>query len=83
MPVDRSTPLRPIHEIAGEIYANWENVYFGAVPYLQAMEVLIAPDQMYLQDRADDIIRRFLVNAKSWRGETARRVKAELREMIK
>ena len=31
---------RPIHEIAREIRADWLKPYFGAVPYLIAMETL-------------------------------------------
>lgn len=33
----QETTTRPIYEIAREIRKDWTNVYFGAVPYLQAM----------------------------------------------
>lgn len=73
---------RPIHAIAQDIRANWHNVYFGAVPYLRAMRQLDAVTDTYGQDDADDIIRYFLSNAKTWRGPVAREIKAELRALI-
>lgn len=84
MTLDRSAQPRTLRAIAGEIQRDWgDKVYFGAVPYLRAMRGLEKVTDKYDQDDGDDIIRRFLVNSKSWRGETARRVKAELRELIK
>lgn len=81
---DRSTQPRTLREIAGEIQRDWgDKTYFGAVPYIKAMRGLEKVTDKYGQDDADDIVRYFLSNAKSWRGETARRVKAELKEMIK
>lgn len=81
--IEMSRTVRPILEIAAEIDADWTNVYFGAVPYLRAMRQLITVDDKYGDDPADEVIIYFLSNAKTWRGETARRVKAELKEMIK
>jgi hypothetical protein len=46
------------------------------------MEELITTLDMYLYDSAQDIVLRFLCNAGTWRGEVARRVKAELRAMV-
>ena len=77
------TETRPIHEIAAEIEKDWKNPYFGAVPYLAAMNYLNDMDDMYIMNTASSIIIYFLSNAQTWRGETARRVKAELRDMIK
>jgi len=73
---------RKIHEIAAEIKADWTKPYFGAVPYIQAMLDLDTVEDIYGCDGADDIIRYFLSNAGTWRGETARRVKAELKVMV-
>lgn len=73
---------RPLHEIAAEIYADWPKPYFGAVPYLSAMFRLDGTDDMFGEQDGEEIVMYFLENAKTWRGETARRVKAELREMI-
>jgi hypothetical protein len=73
---------RPLFAIAREIRADWTEPYFGAVPYLDAMSSLVGPDDRYGMDPATDVIRYFLSNAKTWRGETARRIKAELKRMI-
>lgn len=77
------TQTRPLYEIAQEIRRDWSKVYFGAVPYLDAMSTLDSIDSMYMFDSADSIVRYFLGNATTWRGETARRVKAELKAMLK
>lgn len=73
---------RPLFEIAAEIQADWSKVYFGAVPYLDAMHTLTSITDHYYLDTADLIVRYFLANANTWRGETARRVKTELKAML-
>jgi hypothetical protein len=78
-----NTTTRPIYEIAKEIRSDWKNVYFGAVPYLEAMLQLDKVEDSYGYDSASSIVLYFLGNASSWRGETAKRVKAELKSMIK
>ena len=75
--------MRPIYEIAAEIRKDWKKPYFGAVPYLQAMETLIDSNSRYGMDDANGIILYFLANASSWRGDTARRIKAELKLISK
>lgn len=75
--------VRPLYAIAAEIKADWKNVYFGAVPYLDAMRSLGAVTENYGCDSAKSIVIYFLGNATSWRGDVARRVKAELKAMIK
>jgi len=77
----KTTP-RPLYEIAAEILATWKNVYFGAVPYLEAMFSLDKITDNYFMDDGDDIVRYFLSNAASWRGTDARRIKAELKAML-
>ena len=74
---------RPLYIIAGEIMENWQRPYFGATPYLRAMYQLNSIDDMYGLDTADSIVRYFLSNAQTWRGEEARRIKAELKAMLK
>lgn len=73
---------RLLCDIAREIRSDWKNPYFGAVPYIDAMSVLTGPNDMYGADRAEDIVRYFLANSRTWRGEKARTVKAELRKMV-
>jgi len=74
---------RPIYEIAAEIRADWKKVYFGAVPYLEAMFTLDKITDMYYADTAKYIVLYFLANATTWKGEVARRIKAELKVMTK
>ena len=74
---------RPLYEIAAEIKADWTKPYFGAVPYISAMESLTNPSDQYYEDSAKSIILYFLSNAGTWKGETARRVKAELKSLAK
>lgn len=74
---------RPLYVIAEEISQDWgAKMYFGAVPYVEAMADLNSINDMYSCDRADDIVSYFLSNARTWRGETARKVKAELKAML-
>jgi len=73
---------RSLSAIAADIRAHWPRVYFGAVPYLEAMGTLEHVSDSYGLDPGDHIVRYFLSNASAWRGEHARRIKAELREML-
>jgi hypothetical protein len=77
------TQFRPIHTIASEIKKDWKKVYFGAVPYLQAMNQLNTINDNYFEDNAKMIIAYFLGNASTWKGEKAREIKKELNKMIK
>lgn len=73
---------RPIYQIAVEIRKDWAKVNYGAKPYLEAMECLQDVNSKYGQDNAKGIICYFLANASSWRGDVAKRVKAELKKMV-
>jgi asparagine synthetase B (glutamine-hydrolysing) len=73
---------RPIHEIADDIHAAWPNVYFGAKPYLEAMQDLNSIEENYGNDSARSIVLYFLSNANSFRGEEARALKAELKALV-
>lgn len=75
--------MRPLYAIAREIRANWKNVSYCAAPYLNAMSYLNSVDDKYILDSGRSIVSYFLSNAGSWRGETAKRIKAELKEMLK
>ena len=74
---------RPLHVIASDIRADWSNVSFGAKPYLDAMSSLTSINDNYYYDDARSVVMYFLANANTWRGETARAVKAELKAMSK
>jgi hypothetical protein len=72
---------RPIHTIASEILQDWKRPYFGAVPYLAAMQSLDTIDDDYGYDDARNVVAYFLANATTWRGAKAREIKAELKAM--
>jgi len=74
---------RPLQIIADEVWADWKNVNYAAVPYLEAMATMQSVQDDYGFDSGKSIVIYFLSNATSWRGETARRVKKELKALIK
>lgn len=78
---------RLIKEIANEILKEWKNpseyAQMYAWPYLKAMTTLNTIHDKYILDDADEIILRFLCNAGSFKGEAARRLKKELRDLVK
>jgi hypothetical protein len=78
-----ATQARPLHAIAREIRGDWANPYFGAVPYLDAMSTLNSVGDKYGYDTAETIVIYFLSNATAWRGDVARRVKVELKALIR
>lgn len=74
---------RPLYEIAREIRKTWTKVSPYAEPYLDAMSSLNSINDNYYFDSGKSIVLYFLSNANTWRGEDARRIKAELKEMLK
>lgn len=76
-----STP-RSLSVIAAEIRRTWPKPYFGAVPYLEALASLETVRDNYGCDPGDHIVRYFLANANTWRGDDARRIKAELKATL-
>jgi len=72
---------RSLATIAREIGLEWEHPYFGARPYLDAMGTLDKITDMYGADSARTIVLYFLANAGTWRGDVAKRIKAELKGM--
>jgi hypothetical protein len=74
---------RSLSAIANEISRDWKKPYFGAVPYISAMRSLDSIKDNYGYDPGSQIVAYFLGNANTWRGEVARRVKAELNAALK
>jgi hypothetical protein len=74
---------RPLYQIASEIRKDWTKVYFGAVPYLDAMASLNSITDNYIYDSGKSVVLYFLANAQTWKGETARRIKKELNQLCK
>ena len=76
--------MRPLYLIAQEVRRDWgSKVNYAAKPYLDAMGSLDKISDNYGMDSAKSVVLYFLSNASSWRGETAKRVKAELKTMCK
>lgn len=73
--IQENATMRPIEEIAREIARDWKNPHFAAKPYLRAM---LLGD--FGHDGEKSVVLYFLSNASTWRGDVARRVKAELKE---
>jgi hypothetical protein len=73
--------MRPIYIIAREITKDWSKINYGAKPYLDAMFTLNSMSDNYGYDSANSIIIYFLANAQTWRGETAKKIKSELKYM--
>jgi hypothetical protein len=69
---------RSLYLIAADIERDWAKPYFGALPYLGAMQTLDQITEPYFLDSGLDIVCRFLGNAQTWRGPVARAIKAEL-----
>ena len=73
---------RDLSVIAGDIRACWANPSVHAKPYLNAMSVLSSIRGRYYDDSAESVVLYFLSNASGWRGDDARRIKAELKAML-
>lgn len=74
---------RSIAKIAEEITMDWHPVNYAAAPYLRAMHWLTTADDNYGCDSGRSVIAYFLANAGTWRGEVARRVKKELKDLLR
>lgn len=75
---------RPIHAIARDIRRDWgSRVNYAAKPYLEAMQSFTSITDSYGYDSARSVVLYFLSNAAAYRGETAKRLKAELKGLLK
>ena len=74
---------RQISEIAKEIVVAWPKPNFAAVPYLEAMlQIHGDVNTMYYAESGRSIVSYFLCNAGTFKGEDAKRIKAELKKMV-
>lgn len=82
-------PTMKVHQIAHFIYQTWldkngkGNVNYAAKPYLEALANLENVSDSYGYDNGKNLVLYFLGNAKSYRGEHAELVKAELKKRVK
>lgn len=77
----KTEQTRTLREIANEIAADWKKPHYSALPYLQAMRTLNSIEDNYFLDSGKSIVCNFLANAATWKGETARRIKKELKKL--
>ena len=84
---------RTFSAIAEEVLNLWKTKYGKclpwslkcALPYLQAMLECDTTDKdaAYYAETVEGVVVYFLANVTNWRGDDARRVKAELKSMLK
>ena len=77
-----TTATRPLYEIAADIDTHWDKINYAAMPYWEAMRSLDQITDRYGYDSAASVVRYWLSNSSTWRGADARRMKAELRDML-
>ena len=74
---------RSISDIAVEIFHLWgKKINYAAKPYLDAMLDVDKPDDIYGVENGKTQVLYFLSNASTWHGEDARRIKAELKQIV-
>lgn len=74
---------RPLYVIAEDIRKHWVKINYAAKPYLDAMASCTNINDNYYADSARSVVLYFLSNASTWRGPDAKRIKDELRAMMK
>lgn len=74
---------RPIYQIAQDIKDAWKNPSPYALAYLNPMLTLNSIEDYYFFDDARSIVLYFLSNAQGFRGEKARELKQELKDLLK
>lgn len=83
MNIDEILKTNNISLIAKLIKDDWKNIYFGAEPYLNAMLEINNIKENYFEDSAKSIVLYFLSNARTWKGENAKKIKAHLKNISK
>jgi len=73
---------RPISEIARDISHAWPKPNYAAAPYLSAMLTLNKITDGFYVDTGKTVVRYFLANASTFRGDAARALKAELKAAL-
>lgn len=72
-----------VSRIATIIGMDWKNVSVHATPYLEAMMHLESINDKFGQDSGASVVAYFLSNARGYKGEIAKIVKAELNHRLK
>jgi hypothetical protein len=84
---------RPLNKIAAEILTDWrpamsnpktrKSFHIFAKPWVEAMLELRVISDSYGLETGEGVVLYFLTNVAQWRGDTARRIKAELNAHLK
>ena len=77
---------RSLSTIAGEIMGSpWyrSNSSIYARDYVEAMQLCNRITDRYFADSAESVVRYALSNMTTWRGDQARAIKAELKDLLK
>ena len=74
--------VRPLNVIARDIRKSWKKLSYMAQPYVEAMEQGDKITDRYIMGDYVTVVMGFLANSSGFRGEDARRIKAELKEML-
>ena len=75
---------REIYIIANEVYADWKDAPIQATQWLSVMARLYRIDQEHMRRPVSYIVEQFLEESEDlWKGETADRIKQELRDLLK
>ena len=78
-----ATTVRPLYVIAQEIKKTWKpNVHPWAKPYVDALLTVDKMSDRYICEDARTQVIYLLGNMRMWRGEDAKRIKAELNSML-
>lgn len=80
-----SDDVRSLSVIFAEVLADWPKARDESHPagaYAVPLSGLDSIDDRYYMDNARGLVRYFLANAGGWRGETAKRIKDELKKML-
>jgi hypothetical protein len=80
------TGPRSLSTIAGEIMGSpWyrSNASVYARDYVEAMQLCNRITDQYFADTAESVVRYALSNMSTWRGDQARAIKAELKDLLK
>ena len=73
---------RNVSTIAKEIKTDWTKISPYAKHYLDAMFCFDKVTDNYGSDSGKSVVLYFLSNAGSWRGEKAKEIKKELKQMV-
>lgn len=91
--MEKKTEKRTFSAIAAEVMNLWKTKYGKylpwslkcALPYLEAMLECDTTDKnaRYYAETVESVVIYFRANITNWRGADAKRIKAELKEMLK